>query len=70
MSEVQLQGLLDRTDHHKVVMKRLASARMYEKFQRFNTEHVGEDSVFPRRNSVPKILEQFNDKPHTLETIA
>ena len=40
---------------------------MCEEFQRFNTEHVGEDNVFPRRNSAPKILEQFNDKPHTLE---
>jgi hypothetical protein len=43
---------------------------MCEEFQRFNTEHVGEDSVFPRKNSAPKILEQFNDKPHTLEAIA
>ena len=40
---------------------------MCEEFQRFNTEHVGEDNVFPRRNSAPKILKQFNDKPHTLE---
>jgi len=50
-----------------ITIGKKASAQMCEEFQRFNTEHVGEDNVFPRRNSAPKILEQFNDKPHTLE---
>ena len=40
---------------------------MCEEFQRFNTEHVGEDSVFPTKNGAPNILEQFKDKPYTLE---
>ena len=63
----------DRVSKYSIKAIRISkniSAQMCEEFQRFNTEHVGEDSVFPRRNSAPKILEQFNDKPHTLETIA
>ena len=52
-----------------ITIGKKASARMCEEFQQFNTEHVGEDSVFPRRNSAPKTLKQFNDKPHTLEAI-
>ena len=44
-----------------------ASAQMCEEFQRFNIEHVGEDSVFPTKNGAPKLLEQFIYKPYTLE---
>ena len=40
---------------------------MREEFEQFNSEHVGEDSVFPTKNGAPKILEQFKDKPYTLE---
>jgi hypothetical protein len=43
------------------------SAQMREKFEQFNSEHVGEDSVFPTKNRAPKILEQFKVKPYTLE---
>ena len=63
----------DRVNKYSVKAIRTSkkiSAQTREGFKRFNTEHVGEDSVFPRRNSAPKILEQFNDKPHTLEAIA
>jgi hypothetical protein len=58
---------------------------MCEEFERFNAEHVGEDSVFPRRNSAPKYwsnsmtslirLKQLRDefttgnKPKSLPTI-
>ena len=56
---------------------------MCEKFERFNAELVGEDSVFPRRNSAPKYwsnsslirLKQLRDefttgnKPKSLPTI-
>ncbi len=44
-----------------------ASAQMREEFERFNVEHVGEDSVLPTENSAPKILEQFKYNPYTLE---
>ncbi len=40
---------------------------MRAEFEKFNAEHVGEDSVFPTKNGAPKILEQFKDKPYTLE---
>jgi hypothetical protein len=84
MSEVQLQGLLDRTKPSQeeamdmtaidevhvrkysikaIKIGKKASAQMCEEFERFNAEHVGEDSVFPRKNSAPKILERFKDKP-------
>ncbi len=43
------------------------SAQMREEFEQFNSEHVGEDSVFPTKNGASKILEQFKDKPDTLE---
>ncbi len=39
------------------------SAQMRAEFEKFNAEHVGEDSVFPMKNGAPKILEQFKDKP-------
>ena len=39
---------------------------MRAEFEKFNAEHVGEDSVFPTKNGAPKILEQFKDKPYTL----
>ncbi len=32
------------------------SAQMREEFEQFNSEHVGEDSVFPTKNGAPKIL--------------
>ena len=40
---------------------------MRKEFEQFNSEHVGEDNVFPTKNGAPKILEQFKDKPYTLE---
>ncbi len=43
------------------------SAQAREEFKWFNTEHVGEDSVLPTKNSAPKILEQFKYKHYTLE---
>ena len=90
MSEVQLQGLLDRTkpskgDEEAMDMTTIdgirvskysikaikvgvkVSAQMRKEFEQFNSEHVGEDSVFPTKNGAPKILEQFKDKPYTLE---
>ncbi len=86
MSEVQLQGLLDRTkpsqsDEEVMDMTTVngirvskysikaikvgekVSAQMRKEFERFNSEHIGEDSVFPTKNGAPKILEQFKDKP-------
>jgi hypothetical protein len=85
MSEVQLQGLLDRTkpsqgDEEAMDMTTIngirvkaikvgekVSAQMREEFEQFNSEHVGEDSVFPTKNGAAKILEQFKDKHYTLE---
>ena len=86
MSEIQLQGLLDRTkpsqdDEEAMDMTTIngirvskysikaikVSAQMRKEFEQFNSEHVGEDSVFPTKNGAPKILEQFKDKPYTLE---
>jgi hypothetical protein len=32
------------------------SAQMREEFGRLNSEHVGEDSIFPTKNGAPKIL--------------
>ncbi len=43
------------------------NAQMRAEFEKFNAKHVGEDSVFPTKNGAPKILEQFKDKPYTLE---
>ncbi len=43
------------------------SAQTRAEFEKFNAEHVGEDSVFPTKNGAPKMLEQFKDKPYTLE---
>ena len=43
------------------------NAQMRKEFEQFNSEHVGEDSVFPTKNGAPKILEQFKDKTYTLE---
>ncbi len=43
------------------------SAQMREEFEQFNFEHIEEDSVFSTKNGAPKILEQFKDKPYTLE---
>ena len=90
MSEVQLQGLLDRTKPSQgdevamdmttingnrvskysikaIKVGEKVSAQMREEFEQFNSEHVGKDSVFPTKNGAPKILEQFKDKPYTLE---
>ena len=72
MSEVQLQGLLDRTkpsqgDEEAMDMTTIngirvskysikaikvggkVSAQMRKDFEQFNSEHVGEDSVFPTK---------------------
>ncbi len=85
MSEVQPQGLLDRTKPSQgdeeamdmTIIKGIrvskysikaikvgekVSAQMREEFEQFNSEHVGEDSVFPTKNGAPKMLEQFKDK--------
>ncbi len=85
MSEVQLQGLLDRTKPSKgdeeamdmttinnirvskysiiaIKVGEKVSAQMRKDFEKFNSEHVGEDSVFPTKNGAPKILEQFNTR--------
>jgi hypothetical protein len=90
MSEVQLQGLLDRTkpsqgDEEAMDMTTIngipvskysikaikvgdkVSAQMRKEFEQFNSEHIGEDSVFSTKNGAPKILEQFKDRPYTLE---
>ncbi len=90
MSEVQLQGLLDRTkpsqgDEEAMDMTTIngirvsmysikaikvgekVSTQMREELEQLNSEHVGEDSVFPTKNGAPKIFEQFKDKPYTLE---
>jgi hypothetical protein len=90
MSEVQLQGLLDRTKPSQggeeamdmttingirvnkysikaIKVSEKVDAQMREEFEQFNSEHVGEDSVFPTYNGAPKILERFKDKPYTLE---
>ncbi len=40
---------------------------MRAEFEKFNAEHVGEDSVFPTKNGAPNTLEQFKDKPYTRE---
>ena len=33
----------------------------------FSQKYVGEDSIFPTKNGMPKILTQFLDKPYKLE---
>jgi hypothetical protein len=76
MSEVQLQGLLDRTKPSKgdeevmdmttidgirvskysikaIKIGKKVSAQMRAEFEKFNAEHVGEDSVFPTKNGAP-----------------
>ncbi len=90
MSEVQLQGPLDRTKPSQgdeeamdittingirvskysikaIKVGEKVSTQMREEFEQFNSEHVGEDIVFPTKNGAPKVLEQFKDKPYTLE---
>jgi hypothetical protein len=90
LSEIQLQGLLDRTkpsqgDEEAMDMTMIdgirvskysikaikigkrVSAQMRKELEQFNTKHVGADSVFPTKNGAPKILEQFKDKPYSLE---
>ena len=60
----------DRASKYSIKAIRISkkiSAQAREEFKWFNTEHVGEDSVLPTKNSAPKILEQFKDKPNTLE---
>ncbi len=43
------------------------SAQMRTELEQFNSEHVGEGSVFPTKKGAPKILQQFKDNPYTLE---
>ncbi len=82
MSEVQLQGLLDRTkpaqgDEEAMDMTTIngvrvskysikatkvgekVSARMREEFEQFNSEHIGEDSVFPTKNGAKLGLQRY-----------
>ncbi len=77
MSEVKLQGLLNRTkpsqgDEEAMDMTTIngvrvskysvkaikvgekVSAQIREELEQFNSEHVGEDSVFPTKNGAPK----------------
>jgi hypothetical protein len=90
MSEIQLQGLLDRTKPSQgdketmdmtmtdgirvskysikaIKIGKKVSAQIHKKLEQFNTKHVGADNVFPTKNGAPKTLEQFKDKPYSLE---
>ena len=40
---------------------------MKQALNKFNQKYVGAHSVFPVKNGAPRILEQFKDKPYTLE---
>ena len=40
---------------------------MKQSLNEFNQKYVGAHSVFPEKNGAPRILEQFKDKPYTLE---
>jgi hypothetical protein len=42
---------------------------MRDNLAEFNKDFVGEHSVFPVKNGAPRILEQFKDKPYTLELL-
>jgi hypothetical protein len=60
-------GCVSKYSIKAIKISKKASAQMRAEFEKFNAEHVGEDSVFPTKNGAPKILEQFKDKPYTLE---
>ncbi len=40
---------------------------MRQSLNEFNQKYVDAHSVFPEKNGAPRILEQFKDKPYTLE---
>jgi hypothetical protein len=40
---------------------------MKQSLNGFNQKYVGTHSVFPEKNEAPRILEQFKDRPYTLE---
>ena len=60
----------DRVSKYSIKAIRISkniSAQTREEFKWFNAEHVGKTVSFPTKNDTPKILEQFNYKPYTLE---
>jgi hypothetical protein len=40
---------------------------MKTELNKFNSDYIGAESVFPIKNGAPQILEQFKDNPYTLE---
>ena len=43
------------------------SKTMREELNKFNSNYIGAESVFPVKNGAPRILTQFKDNPYTLE---
>ena len=43
------------------------SKAMREELNKFNSNYIGAESVFPVKNGAPRILTQFKDNPYTLE---
>jgi hypothetical protein len=43
------------------------SKSMREELNKFNSNYIGAESVFPVKNGAPRILTQFKDNPYTLE---
>ena len=59
----------DRVSKYSIKAIRISkkiSAQTREEFKWFNAEHVGRQCP-PNKEYTPKILEQFKDKPNTLE---
>jgi hypothetical protein len=58
---------MSKFDIRAVKVGKRVSTDMKLSLNEFNKKYVGAHSVFPEKNGAPRILEQFKDKPYTLE---
>ena len=58
---------MSKFDIRAVKVGKRVPENMKQSLNEFNQQYVGSHSVFPEKNGAPRILEQFKDRPYTLE---
>ena len=50
-----------------ITFGKAVSEHLKKRVLKFSKAHVGEDSIFPTKNGMPKVLTHFFDKPYEFE---
>jgi hypothetical protein len=68
MDMTEVNGIrVSKYDIRAMVVGANVPTKLRDELNKFNSEYIGAESVFPVKNGAPRILTQFKDNPYTLE---